>query len=137
MSYRRIRQISGLAVAVALAALGAGLVGEAVQERHEMVRKASAMTGGDPWAGQAALERYGCGSCHTIPGVQRAIGLVGPPLGGFAKRVYLAGILANKPDALVSWLKDPPAIDPLTAMPNTGVTDEDARHIAAFLYTLD
>jgi cytochrome c1 len=37
---------------------------------------------------------------------------------------------------MVRWVKDPPGVDPLTAMPNLRVTDDDARDIAAFLYTL-
>jgi hypothetical protein len=34
------------------------------------------------------------------------------------------------------WIKDPPAIDRLTAMPKLGVADRDARDIAGYLYTL-
>jgi cytochrome c len=53
-----------------------------------------------------------------------------------AKRTYVGGILANTPDNMVRWLRDPPGVDPRTAMPNMGVTEADARDIAAFLYTL-
>ncbi|CAI8945886.1 c-type cytochrome [Methylocaldum szegediense] len=94
------------------------------------------VAGGDPERGREAVKRYGCGSCHVIPGIEGANGLVGPPLSGIASRVYIAGILTNTPENLVRWIQDPPAIDPLTAMPNTAVTEEDARHLASFLYTL-
>ena len=99
-------------------------------------REAAALTGGDPWRGPALLRKYGCQSCHTIPGVVGANGLVGPPLAGIASRSYIAGVLPNAPDNLLRWIQDPKGVDPKTAMPNTGVTPSDARHIAAYLYTL-
>jgi len=94
------------------------------------------MTGGDPSRGPALMRKYGCQSCHTIPGVVGADGLVGPPLAGIASRSYIAGVLTNAPDNMLRWIRDPKAVDPLTAMPNTGVTASDARHIVAYLYTL-
>ena len=94
------------------------------------------VAGGDPERGLAALARYGCGSCHTIPGVPGADGTVGPPLGDFALRGYVAGIVPNWPHYLVRWVMDPPALAPQTAMPNVGVDEQDARDIAAYLYTL-
>ena len=99
-------------------------------------REAAAMTGGDPARGPAIMRKYGCQSCHTIPGVIGADGLVGPPLAGIASRSYIAGVLPNAPEYMLRWIRDPKAVDPLTAMPNTGVTPSDARHIAAYLYTL-
>lgn len=94
------------------------------------------ITGGDPARGRALVATYGCGFCHTVPGVRRAVGRVGPPLIGFASRVYIAGVLANEPRNLVRWLQDPPSVDPQTAMPDLGVSDTDARDLAAYLYTL-
>lgn len=94
-------------------------------------------TGGNPEHGPVLIRRYGCGSCHTIPGVRGARGLVGPPLRGFATRGYIAGELPNTPDHLVAWIEAPQAIEPGTAMPNLGVPRNHARHIAAYLYTLD
>jgi cytochrome c1 len=61
---------------------------------------------------------------------------VGPPLDGIASRSYIGGVLTNVPDNMIRWLRDPRAIDSLTAMPNVGVTPSDARHLAAYLYTL-
>jgi cytochrome c1 len=37
---------------------------------------------------------------------------------------------------MIHWIQDPKSVDSLTAMPNVGVTPADARHIAAYLYTL-
>jgi cytochrome c len=97
---------------------------------------AAALTGGNAYAGREKAREYGCGSCHTIPGVAGAHALVGPPLDGIAGRMFIAGVLTNTPQHMVSWIVDPPAIDSATAMPNLGVTEEDARDIAAYLYTL-
>ncbi|HEX8459297.1 MAG TPA: c-type cytochrome [Pyrinomonadaceae bacterium] len=97
---------------------------------------AEAATGGDAERGLAAINRYGCGTCHTIPGVAGANGQVGPPLAGIASRTYIAGVLENKPDALVRWIQNPRAVDDKTAMPVLGVTEQDARDIAGYLYTL-
>ena len=33
--------------------------------------------GASPEAGKVQIVRYGCGACHTIPGIQDAKGLVG------------------------------------------------------------
>jgi cytochrome c2 len=104
--------------------------------READAREAAAMTGGDPARGPDLLRKYGCQSCHTIPGVVGANGLVGPPLAGIASRSYIAGVLPNAPDNMLRWIRDPKGVDDKTAMPNTGVTPSDARHIAAYLYTL-
>ena len=92
--------------------------------------------GGDPQQGRGAIREYGCGACHVIPGVTGASGLVGPPLNSFARRAYVAGNLPNTAPNLIRWIQVPQAVEPGTAMPNLGVTDADARDIAAYLYTL-
>jgi cytochrome c2 len=102
----------------------------------EARREAAAITGGDPAYGPALMRKYGCQACHTIPGVDGADGLVGPPLSGIASRSYIAGVLPNTPANMMKWIENPKGVDSLTAMPVTGVTESDARHIAAYLYTL-
>ena len=91
---------------------------------------------GDPAHGKQLIQSYGCGACHAIPGIYTARGVVGPPLMSFARRTMIAGELPNSPDNLVSWLRDAPAIEPKTAMPNLGLNDAQAHDIAAYLYTL-
>lgn len=98
--------------------------------------EATELTGGDPDRGVAAITRYGCGSCHTIPGVRGADATVGPPLTRIARRSYLAGRLANSPGNLMKWVQHPQTVEPGTAMPEMHVTDQDAHDIAAYLYTL-
>jgi cytochrome c1 len=91
---------------------------------------------GDPDRGRITVVREACGSCHTIPGVDQADGLAGPPLGGFASRTMVAGMLPNTPQNLMLWLKSPQAAVPGNAMPDMGLTDRQAADVAAFLYTL-
>jgi cytochrome c1 len=92
--------------------------------------------GGDPAIGKKLIASYGCGTCHTVPGVPGANGMVGPPLTAFAQRAFIAGEVPNNADFLIRWIEVPQAIEPGTAMPNLGVTEGNARNIAAYLYTL-
>ena len=103
---------------------------------NEAPERAARLTGGQPDRGRDLLRTYGCQSCHTIPGVTGANGLVGPPLTRIASRVYVAGHLPNTPENLMRWIRHPRQVSADTAMPDTGVTEKDARHIAAYLYTL-
>jgi len=86
--------------------------------------------------GRQAIGTYGCGSCHTIAGVRGAYGAVGPPLTGVADRSMLAGVIANTPDNMMRWIRDPPAVDSATAMPNLGIDAITAADMVAYLYTL-
>ncbi|MFE1599579.1 c-type cytochrome [Methylobacterium sp. ID0610] len=95
---------------------------------------AVALTGGDPARAPALITRYGCGGCHTIPGAPGADGKVAAPLDGLRQRVYLGGVLRNTAPNLVAWIVDPPAHAPRTAMPVTGITPDEARDVAAYLY---
>jgi cytochrome c len=94
------------------------------------------MAGGDPVRGRSAIRRYGCGTCHTIPGVRGATANVGPPLDKIALRGYLAGRLPNTPGNLLLWIRAPRSVDAKTAMPDMGVSERDGRDIAAYLLTL-
>jgi cytochrome c len=91
---------------------------------------------GDPELGKALIRDHGCIACHRIPGIAGHEANVGPPLDKIGSRTYIAGILTNTPENMVRWLMDPPAIDPQTAMPDTGLSQAEAEHIAAYLYTL-
>jgi cytochrome c len=102
----------------------------------DAMKKAAAMTGGDPAHGQQVIRSYGCGSCHVIPGVDGAVGKVGPSLQGIGARTYLAGKLPNEPANMIKWIRQPQEVSPGTAMPELGVTEQDGKDIAAYLYTL-
>lgn len=96
----------------------------------------AAIPGGNVDRGAELLGAYGCGGCHVIPGIAGAVGEVGPPLAGIADRSFLAGNLRNEPAALIRWIRFPQEIEPGTAMPDLGVGEGQARHMAAYLYTL-
>jgi cytochrome c len=116
-----------------LAALLISLLTTACAE--EVGTSEKVVEGGDPVAGEDAIELYGCGSCHAIHGVNGADGRVGPPLIDFEERHFIAGELPNEPENLVDWIVDPQSIEPGTAMPDLDISEQDARDIAAFLYS--
>ena len=93
-----------------------------------------ALTGGDPANASVLVTRYGCGGCHTIPGLPGAEGQVGPPLKGLRQRVFVAGVLPNTADNLVQWIVAPNRYVAHSAMPETGIGVDGARDIAAYLY---
>jgi cytochrome c len=92
---------------------------------------------GNPARGVMLIVDYGCATCHIVPGIREADGLVGPPLNHMGQRSYIAGALPNTGPNMQRWIQDPQQIEPGTAMPALGVTPEDARDIAAYLFTLD
>lgn len=97
---------------------------------------AAVTSGGNEFRGARLIQYYGCGSCHIIPGISGAAGLVGPPLSGIASRMYIAGVLQNTPQNMMRWIENPKSVDEKTVMPNLGVTKTDAADIAGYLYTL-
>jgi len=119
----------GLAVVVAAASAVPGWM--AARQRDDVAR---AITGGDSSRAPELIRRYGCGGCHTIPGIPGGDGQVGGPLSDLRKRVYVAGVTGNSADNLVAWIVDPPRFSPRTAMPATGISEREARDVAAYLY---
>jgi cytochrome c1 len=98
--------------------------------------KGAVLAGGDPQRGRIEIIRASCGSCHRIPGIPLANGDVGPPLERFSKRIFIAGRLYNTPGNLVRWLRDPGAVKPGVDMPDSHLSDSQARDVAAYLYDL-
>jgi cytochrome c2 len=121
MAHGRVRR-AALAVLTApmLAACSPG-PGAASGEREERA------------AGVVALEKYGCGSCHRIPGVAGAHGDLGPPLVQMADRVYIGRGLPNTPENMRRWIQSPQSIAPGTAMPDQEVSAHEARVMTAYL----
>jgi len=89
-----------------------------------------------PHPGAQVIMRSGCATCHTIPGIPNADGRVGPPLTQFGGQRFIAGTLQNTHHNLVLWLKDPQAVLPGNAMPNVGLSEEEAVAVAGYLETL-
>jgi len=92
--------------------------------------------GGDAQQGLRLVTQYQCGACHAIPGVQGAAGRAGPALDAIGRLSYIAGRIPNQPANMQRWLRAPHALKPGTEMPPMGLTEQEARHVAAFLYTL-
>ena len=120
---------------VVLALIVVGVIADLIDERRDIRVHAAAITGGNPDRGQAMFIQYGCGSCHGLKHVRKAVGTVGPPLDGIAIRAIVAGKLDNSPGNLERWIRDPQGVTPGTAMPDLRVGERDARDITAFLYT--
>ncbi|HUP45517.1 MAG TPA: c-type cytochrome [Thermoanaerobaculia bacterium] len=91
---------------------------------------------GDPKQGKALIEQYGCIACHVTPGIDGSHGALGPSLAGMASRPSIAGRVSNDRPTMVAYLQNPPAVDPQTRMPPLGVSEDDARHMTAYLFTL-
>ncbi len=105
-------------------------------EAAPMATFEQSVPGGDADRGEQAIIHYGCGTCHTIAGVPGARGLVGPPLTNIGQRAIVAGMLQNNPDNLIFWIQHPQEVVPGNVMPDLGVGDQDARDIAAYLYSI-
>jgi cytochrome c len=103
------------------------------QRQSETV--ARAMTGGDLARAPATIRRYGCAGCHTIPGIPGGDGQVGGPLSDIKRHVYVGGVVTNSPDNLVRWIVSPQTFSPRSAMPATGISEAEARDVAAWLYS--
>lgn len=95
-----------------------------------------AIAGADAGQGLAVIDRVGCAACHRIPGVAWPTGSVGGSLSGFADRSLIAGRFPNQPEILVRWLRDAPSMSAETGMPPIPITEDEARDVAAYLYTL-
>ena len=127
--------VFGILAAILFVVALVGIVWEYARERTQLRTHAAVATGGDPRRGESMFIQYGCGSCHAIRGVRTATGSVGPPLDGIAVRTIVAGKLANRPENIEKWIREPQQVSPGTAMPDLNVGGEDARDITAFLYT--
>ncbi|HVV52477.1 MAG TPA: c-type cytochrome [Polyangia bacterium] len=117
-------------VSVAAAALLAGCRGGGAPSGY------TSATGGDPAAGRAAIRARHCGACHQVPHVTGAAGVIGPSLEGFSRLSFIAGTVPNTPANLIAWIRNPRHLAPRTAMPTLGLGEDEARNVAAYLYTL-
>jgi cytochrome c1 len=126
--------LSGVACIALLALLGACSFSPAALWNREA--ETTVVVGGSAARGADALAAYGCGACHSIPGIAGANGMVGPPLDNWAERQIIVGSFPNQPQHLIRWIRFPQAVEPGNAMPDMGVSEQDARDISAYLYSL-
>jgi cytochrome c len=123
--------VAGAGVALAVVLF---IVSQSSERRREQV--AHAMTRGDPSRAPPLIARFGCGGCHTISAIPGADGKVAASLDHLRERVYIGGgVLRNTPENLVGWIVAPQAYQPHSAMPRTGINEQEARDVAAFLYS--
>jgi len=87
---------------------------------------ARAADGPDPLLGAPEMFKTVCTSCHMVGGKG---GTVGPALDGVASRYSRA--------ELDTWLRDPQAVKPGTAMPNFGLADDVRHELVEWLMTHD
>lgn len=114
-----------------MAGLTSGCVGGRTLQKPE-----PPSTGGSAAIGEHVIVNRRCGQCHTIPGISGANGVFGPPLTSFGRRSFIAGNFPNEPETLVHWIMSPKSMKPKTAMPDLGLTEQQARDAAAYLETL-
>ena len=85
--------------------------------------------------GAALFAASACVGCHTVRGVSS--GVIGPDLTHFGGRATLAaGMLPSTVDNVTAWILDPPRIKPGVKMPALGLSEAQARSIAAYLLSL-
>ncbi len=99
---------------------------------------ASSPPGGDAARGlQIFTSNGGCFACHTINGVDKAKGKVGPNLTHFGSRLTIAaGTLTNTPANLSTWLHNPQAVKPGNFMVIGKLSDADIQALIAYLESL-
>ena len=85
--------------------------------------------------GAAVFKASACVGCHTVRGVSD--GTLGPDLTHFGRRKTLgAGLLPNTSENLTAWIRDPQGLKPGAKMPALGITERQARAMAAYLLSL-
>ncbi len=87
----------------------------------------AAWQGGNPETGEKLFVTRGCRGCHAIERGKPSIVTRVPNLAGVGRKA--------KGDWLFSWVKDPRAYSPRTAMPQLKLKDEEIRDLVAFLLT--
>lgn len=86
--------------------------------------------------GQQVFITSACVGCHTIEGTP-AQGKAGPDLTHFGSRTMIAGgALANTPENLADWLRNPQAAKPGNLMPNLNLSETAIDQLVAYLDSL-
>jgi cytochrome c1 len=84
-----------------------------------------------------ALIATHCAACHQVPGIAVATGRVGPSLAHIGSQQIIAGYFANSPALLAEWIEHPQKLLPGNAMPEMGLSAEEAALIVDYLYTME
>ncbi len=81
--------------------------------------------GGDARIGEQLFVTRGCRGCHAIQPTEHSVSNRVPNLAGIGLKV--------RGEWLFRWLKSPRTYNPSTPMPQLLLTDEEVRHLVAFL----
>jgi cytochrome c2 len=100
-----------------------------------------ALAGANAARGRGLMDVKGCGICHRMTGVAAihpAMLPTGVTVSDMPRAVRLAPDLRFtrdrwRPSALVRWLVDPPKTKADTLMPAMGLTEDEAKAIAAYI----
>ncbi len=97
---------------------------------------AQTATGPDTAAGHKLFSSKGCVQCHSLNAVKFNKNLLGPNLANVGARRYIAaGTLPNTDANLAHWIQHPWSVKHGVLMPELGLSDADARTLAAYLRT--
>jgi cytochrome c oxidase subunit 2 len=87
--------------------------------------------------GQKLFMAKGCAGCHSLVALNAPKGMLGPNLANIGARSWIAaGTLPNTDDNLAHWIRTPQAIKQGVLMPNLGLSEDEAKAIAAYLRTI-
>jgi cytochrome c oxidase subunit 2 len=87
-------------------------------------------------AGSQLFTQKGCVNCHAVEGVN-TYNRVGPDLSHIGSRTSIAaGMLPNTRENMIEWLRYTDTVKPGVAMPNLGLSQEEAESLTAYLETL-
>jgi cytochrome c oxidase subunit 2 len=86
--------------------------------------------------GAAVFLSLSCVNCHTVRGTSAA-GTFGPDLSHVMSRATLgSGVIANTPETLRAWVKDPQTIKPGNLMPNMQLNARELDAVVSYLSSL-
>lgn len=87
-------------------------------------------------SGAALFFSLSCVNCHAVSGTS-ATGTFGPDLSHLMSRATLgSGAIANTPETLRAWVKDPQAIKPGNLMPNMQLNVRELDAVVSYLSSL-
>lgn len=115
-------------------AITAYLVSIGQQSGFAYERPRGSYGGGSAAKGRQIFETVGCQACHTV-GSDTKIREAKRTGYDIAPELTRVGSKVN-PDWLFDWLKNPRHFNPTTRMPSLRLTDDEARHLVAYLSSL-
>jgi cytochrome c oxidase subunit 2 len=105
-------------------------------EKWVATQKQSSVDDSQVHSGRAVFLSTSCVNCHAVQGTT-ARGQFGPDLTHLMSRETLgAGAIANTPENLRAWVRDPQTLKEGSHMPNMQLTTNELDQIVAYLGTL-